>query len=395
MTGELTAGGTSPSTTRLLGIARALVVPVVLVVVLGVIAPMVLTEFRLNLLGKFLCFAILAIGVDLIWGYTGMLSLGHGVWFGLGGYALAMHLKLVAAADLGDPMPDFMTWSGLKELPALWAPFSNVYFALVAVVVLPAVVAFLLGLLVFRSRVKGAYFSIITQALALSVTILIIGQQGYTGGMNGLTSFSTLFGLPLVKPETQWLLYQVTVGALVVTYLLGRWVTHSPLGRLMIAIRDDEDRVRFAGYDVAKIKAGVFALSAAIAGVAGALFAPQVGIISPANMDIVPSIEFVLLVAVGGRGTLIGPIIGALLVGGARSALSENFPATWQYFYGLLFVGSVLFFPSGLVGFVRNPSVDLTLVRRLLGRPEGEVAATPVSMPGAPGAEAQGAGRAE
>lgn len=376
MTGDMTAGGTTPASTPLMGLARTLIVPVALILILGVVAPMVLSEFRLNLLGKFLCFAILAIGVDLIWGYTGMLSLGHGVWFGLGGYALAMHMKLIAAADLGDPIPDFMTWSGLKELPAFWAPFNNVYFALVAVVVLPAVLAFLLGLLVFRSRVKGAYFSIITQALALSLTILIIGQQGYTGGMNGLTSFSTLLGMPLVKPETQYLLYYVTVAILVLTYLLGRWVTQSPLGRLMVAIRDDEDRVRFAGYNVARIKAGVFALSAAIAGVAGALFAPQVGIISPANMDIVPSIEFVLLVAVGGRGTLIGPIIGALVVGGARSALSESFPATWQYFYGLLFVGAVLFFPSGIVGFIRKPSIDLTLVRRLLGREAIEAAST-------------------
>jgi urea transport system permease protein len=347
---------------------RSAIVPVLLVVLLGVVAPMLLSEFRLNLLGKFLCYAILAIGVDLIWGYTGMLSLGHGVWFGLGGYAIAMHMKIVAAADLGDPMPDFMTWSGLKELPTFWAPFTNVWFALGAVVVVPAVLAFFLGTLVFRSRVKGAYFSIITQALALSLSILFIGKQELTGGMNGLTSFSTLFGMPLVKPDTQWMLYQATVGALVVTYLLGRWVTHSPLGRLMIAIRDDEDRVRFAGYNVGAIKAGVFALSAAIAGVAGALFAPQVGIISPANMDIVPSIEFVLLVAVGGRGTLIGPIIGALVVGGARSALSENFPATWQYFYGLLFVGSVLLFPMGIVGFVKNPSLSLETLRRLIRR---------------------------
>lgn len=372
MTAETTAGALgapAPSMeSRGMGLLRSAIVPVLLVVLLGVVAPMVLSEFRLNLLGKLLCYAILAIGLDLIWGYTGMLSLGHGVWFGLGGYAIAMHMKIVAAAELGDPLPDFMTWSGLKELPAFWAPFSSIGFTLVAVVVVPGVLAFLLGALVFRSRVKGAYFSIITQALALSLSILFIGKQELTGGTNGLTSFSSLLGMPLVKPETQWMLYQATVGALVVTYLLGRWVTHSPLGRLMIAIRDDEDRVRFAGYNVGAIKAGVFAMSAAIAGVAGALFAPQVGIISPANMDIVPSIEFVLLVAVGGRGTLIGPILGALIVGGARSALSESFPATWQYFYGVLFVGSVLLFPMGIVGFVKNPSLSLEPLRRLLGR---------------------------
>lgn len=369
MTADTMGSGTpATSSDRAMGLLRSLLVPLVLIVVLGVIAPTVLSEFRLNLLGKFLCYAILAIGLDLIWGYTGMLSLGHGVWFGLGGYALAMHMKIVAAVDLGDPMPDFMTWSGVKALPLFWAPFTNVYFALVAVIVVPGILAFLLGLLVFRSRVKGAYFSIITQALALSLTILIIGQQGYTGGMNGLTSFSTLFGMPLVKPETQYTLYYVTVAALTLAYLFGRWITQSSLGRLMIAIRDDEERVRFAGYNVSAIKAGVFAISAMIAGIAGALFAPQVGIIAPANMDIVPSIEFVLLVAVGGRGTLIGPIIGALVVGGARSALSESFPATWQYFYGVLFVGSVLLFPMGIVGFVKNPRIDLEPLRAFLGR---------------------------
>ncbi|MFA7295587.1 MAG: urea ABC transporter permease subunit UrtC [Dehalococcoidia bacterium] len=329
---------------------RALMPALVLVVLLGFVAPMVLSDFRLNLLGKLMCYAILAIGVDLIWGYTGMLSLGHGVWFGLGGYALAMHMKIVAAADLGDPLPDFMTWTGLKVLPWFWAPFAHSWFALIAVVALPGLVAFLVGLLVFRSRVKGAYFSIITQALALSLSILLIGKQEYTGGMNGLTSFTTLYGLNLTSPATQHLLYYVTVAVLALTYLGARWVVTSPFGRLMIAIRDDEERVRFAGYNVGFVKALVFSLSAMTAGVAGALFATQVGIISPADVAIVPSIEFVLLVAVGGRATVIGPVIGALLVGGARSGLSENFPATWQYFYGVLFVGAVLLFPAGLVG---------------------------------------------
>lgn len=329
-----------------------------LVVGLGllVIAPSLLSEFRLNLLGKFLCYAILAIGIDLAWGYTGMLSLGHGVWFGIGGYALAMHMKIGAASELGDPLPDFMVWTGLTSLPWFWQPFEHAWVTLIVVLVAPALLAYLLGLLVFRSRIKGAYFSIITQALALSVSILIIGKQEFTGGTNGLTSFTSLLGNNLSRTETQQLLYYVTVATLVTAFLLARWITRSPFGRLMVAVRDDEERVRFAGHNVAVVKATVFALSALLAGVAGALYAPQVGIISPANIDIVPSIEFVLFVAVGGRGTVIGPIIGALLVGVARSSLSENFPDTWLYLYGALFIGAVVLFPGGVVGVLRQLS---------------------------------------
>lgn len=337
---------------------RAAAPVVILFVVIAVVAPAVLSDFRLNLLAKFLCYAILAIGIDLAWGYTGMLSLGHGVWFGLGGYSLAMYMKIIAARDLGDPLPDFMTWSGRTALPWFWQPFTHLSLAIPAIVIVPGVLAFLLGMLVFRSRVKGAYFSIITQALALSLTIFIIGNQDSTGGMNGLTSFSTLFGKPLVKPDTLLLLYYMTVGALAFTFLFATWITRSPLGRLMIAIRDDEDRVRFAGYNVTVIKSIVFAISAMMAGVAGALFAPQVGIIAPANMDIVPSIEFVLLVAVGGRATLLGPIVGALVVGYARSLLSENFPGTWQFLYGALFVSAVVLFPAGVVGTARKLSIE-------------------------------------
>ncbi len=328
--------------------------PLLIALAVLLLAPTVVSDFRLNLLGKFLCFAILAIGVDLAWGYTGMLSLGHGVWFGIGGYALAMHMKIAAAHDLGDALPDFMTWTGLKTLPWFWQPFQSPWVAIVVVLIAPGLLAFLLGLLVFRSRVKGAYFSIITQALALAVSIFIIGRQEYSGGTNGLTSFTSLFGMSLGKPETQRLLYYATVATLVGAYLFARWMTRSPFGRLMLAIRDDEDRVRFAGYNVGLVKAVVFAVAAGLTGIAGALYAPQVGIISPANIDIVPSIEFVLFVAVGGRGTLVGPILGALLVGGSRSALSENLPDTWLYLYGSLFVGAVVLFPGGVIGLLES-----------------------------------------
>jgi len=329
------------------------------------VAPATLSDFRLNLLAEFLTFAIVAIGLDLLWGYTGMLSLGQGVFFGLGGYAVAMYLKLEAA---GSQLPDFMTWSGLRRLPWFWAPFRYPWFALPAAVIVPGLLAFLLGFLIFRSRVKGVYFSIITQALALILSIFLVGQQAYTGGTNGLTNYTTMLGQYVVAPSTQHVLYVFTVFCLVGVYLLARFITRSRFGRLMRAIRDDENRVRFSGYDVVLIKSIVFAISAAMAGLAGALFVPQIGIISPANLGVVPSIEMTVWVAVGGRGTLVGPIVGALLVGAARNGLSEAFPDIWQFFLGALFVGSVLLFPTGLIGSLAR------LYRRLIPAADSEFA---------------------
>lgn len=340
--------------TRTRSYIRAVAPLIIAAVLLFVVFPAILSDFRLNLLGKFLTYAILAIGIDLMWGYTGMLSLGQGVWFGLGGYAMAMYLKLVSS---GDSIPDFMNWSGLEKLPWFWAPFKNVWFAIPAAMIVPGALAFVVGYAVFRSRVKGAYFSIVTQALALILSIFFVGQQQYTGGTNGLTNFTELWGMDLATDSTQHVLYYITSATLIVTFILATWITKSRFGRLMIAVRDDEDRVRFAGYNVGLVKAFVFAISAAMAGIAGALFVPQVGIISPANLGIVPSIEFVLLVAVGGRGTLTGAVLGAVIVSWARTTLSENYPDTWQYFYGALFVGAVVLFPAGLVGFV-NKLVD-------------------------------------
>ncbi len=323
-----------------------------------VVVPLVLSEFRLALLAKFLTFAIVALAIDLAWGYTGMLSLGHAVFFGVGAYALAMHMKLEAAKD---GLPDFMGWSGLRELPGFWVPFESGAFSLLMALMLPAVLAGILGLVMFRARVQGVYFSIMTQALALIATLLFVGQQPYTGGTNGMTNFSTLFGFPVIEPSTQMGLYAVTVIVLGLTYLALRFLTQSRAGAILVAVRDQENRLRFFGYDPAMIKVGVFALSAMITGLAGALFVPQVGIISPANMGIVPSIEMVIWVAVGGRGTLIGPIIGALVVNAAKSGLSESFPDFWQYFLGAIFIGSVVLFPDGIVGaFTRG-------IRRLKG----------------------------
>lgn len=350
---------------------------VIAAVLLFIVAPTILSDFRLNLLAKFLCYAILAVGIDLMWGYTGMLSLGHGVWFGLGGYAMAMFLKLEAS---GESLPDFMGWSGLQSLPWFWEPFRHAWFALPMALFVPGLLGFLLGYLIFRSRVKGAYFSIVTQALALIMGIFFVGQQQYTGGTNGITNYNTMFGMNLNNQSTQDILYDATAALLIVVMLVATWMTRSPFGRLMVAIRDDEDRVRFAGYNVAFIKALVFAVSSAIAGLAGALFVPQVGIISPANLGIVPSIEFVLLVAVGGRATIIGAVIGAVIVGWARSTLSEGYPDTWLYFYGALFVGAVVLFPAGIVGGWRRLQCEFTF--RVLGR--REPAAT---TPGTPASE--------
>src|SRR6476659_117485 len=261
-----------------------------------VVLPLVLSEFRLALLAKFLTFAIVALAIDLAWGYTGMLSLGHGVFFGLGAYALAMHMKLEAAKD---GLPDFMGWSGLRELPGFWVPFESGAFSLLMALMLPAVLAGILGLVMFRARVQGVYFSIMTQALALIATLLFVGQQPYTGGTNGMTNFSTLFGLPLIESSVQLGLYAATVIVLGLTYLALRLLTRSRAGAILVAIRDQESRLRFFGYDPAMVKLAVFVLSAAIAGIAGALFVPQVGIITPTNMGIVPSIEMVIWVAVG------------------------------------------------------------------------------------------------
>jgi urea transport system permease protein len=345
--------------------AREVVLVAGICLLMIVVLPLVLSEFRLALLAKFLTFAIVALAIDLAWGYTGMLSLGHGVFFGLGAYALAMHMKLDAAKD---GLPDFMGWSGLRELPGFWVPFESGAFALLMALVLPAVLAAVLGLVMFRARVQGVYFSIMTQAMALIATLLFVGQQPYTGGTNGMTNFSTLFGFPLIETSVQITLYAITVVLLGLTYLALRFLTRSRAGAILVAVRDQEDRLRFFGYDPATIKVGVFALSAMIAGMAGALFVPQVGIISPANMGIVPSIEMVIWVAVGGRGTLIGPIVGTLVVNSAKSGLSESFPDFWQYFLGAMFIGAVVLFPYGIVG-------ALAKVARRLKRAE------PMSVP--------------
>ncbi len=341
------------------------------VMLLLLLAPPFLSDFRLNLLGKFLTFALLALGLDLIWGYGGMLSLGQGLFFALGAYTTAMYLKLEAS---GSHLPDFMSWSGLESLPFFWQPFHSPIFALAAAILLPTCLAALIGYLVFRSRTRGVYFSIITQALTLIMSILFIGQQPYTGGTNGITDLSTVFGFSRTAQTTQTVIYLITVVCLGGAFLLCRWLTQSRFGRLLVAMRDDEDRVRFLGYDPVLLKTLVFALSAALAGLAGALFIPQVGIISPSAMGVVPSIEIVVWVAVGGRGTLAGAILGALLVSWGKSAFSETFPTIWQYFMGAMFISTVLLFPKGVLGYL---SVGAARLKAWLAQRRGPAPAQP------------------
>lgn len=309
--------------------------------------PLFLSDFRLNLLAKFLTYCIVAIAIDLIWGFGGMLSLGHGIFFGLGAYSMSMYLKLEASKG---SLPDFMIWSGLTELPFFWKPFQSFIFSLLSSLIFPAIVAGLIGYVVFRKRIRGVYFSILTQAMALIVSILLVGQQPYTGGTNGITNFDTILGFSLNNKNVQLVLYYITVICLLFSLLICDRLLKSRFGKILIAIMDMEDRVRFCGYDPAKFKTFAFALSAALSGMAGALFVTQVGIISPAMIGVIPSIEMVIWVATGGRATLYGAVAGALVVNSAKTYLSESFPDMWLYFQGLLFILVVLFMPKGIVG---------------------------------------------
>jgi urea transport system permease protein len=319
----------------------------VILLVSVIVLPAVLDPFRLNLLGKYLCYALVALGLDLLWGYAGQLSLGQSVFFGLGAYLFGMYLKLESS---GGKLPDFMSWSGLSELPVFWQPFASPVVAIVGAMLIPGVLGTALGYLLSRSRIVGVYFAIITQALAFIATTLFIGQQPFTGGTNGLTNFSTIFGQSLRDPEVQVRMFQVTALVLAACLAFTLWLSRSRFGRLLVALRDDEQRVRFSGYNPTLLRAIVFGLSAALAGLGGALFVPQVGIVNPDSLGIILGIQMVIWVAVGGRGTLVGAVVGAIVVNAAQTAVSEKLPDAWQYGIGALFIATVLLFPQGLVG---------------------------------------------
>lgn len=324
----------------------AWIVIAVAAVLLFALAPALLTPFRLSLLGKYLCYAIVAVGIGLAWGRGGMLVLGQGVFFGLGAYLMAMHLKL---ADAGPGRaPDFMYLYGSGEVPAWWEPLRSGPVTILAIFVLPAALAALLGLAIFSRRVRGAYFAILSQALAAAFAILLIGQQATTGGTNGLNGFRGFFGYNLNDPINQRMIYFFAATALLLLLLATWQLYRSRFGELLVAVRDSEERVRFLGYNPATVKLVAYAMAAFMAGIGGALFVPIVGIISPADVGIIPSIAFLTGVAIGGRSTLFGPAIGAIAVAMAQTSLSEQFPGFWTYFQGLLFVVVVAFLPNGL-----------------------------------------------
>ncbi len=330
--------------------------------------PGILPDVRLNQLGRFLALAIAALGIDLIWGYTGLLSLGHGVFFAIGGYAFAMHLKLQIPPTASSQLPEFMNLYGVTELPWFWQPFYSFPFSALAIVLIPAILGALLGYLVFRNRIRGVYFSILTQAATIVFFNFFNGQQKLINGTNGLTDFKTLFGATINDRDTQYIFYILTILFLAATYALCRWLTSGRFGRLLLAIRDDEIRLRFSGYNPTGYKVLVFAISAGLAGIAGALFTVQTGIISPKAMDIAFSIEMVIWVAVGGRATLSGAVLGTLLVNFGKSFLSEQFPEVWLFFQGALFLIVVTVLPDGLVGWLQHQGFDQ--IRTLFRRPK-------------------------
>jgi urea transport system permease protein len=327
--------------------------PWILIAAAALILPVILPPFRLNLLGRFLSLGIVALGVDLIWGYTGLLSLGQGIFFALGGYALGMHLSLNSLEP--GQLPEFFSLYGVNSLPAFWQPFSSPLFTLVAIWVIPALVAGILGFLVFRNRIKGVYFSILTQAALLVFFNFFNGQQKLINGTNGLkTDTAKVFGELVGSDAMQRNLFWLTVLLVIAAWLLCRWLTSGRFGDALVAIRDDEPRMRFTGYNPTAYKTLVFTVAGALAGISGALYTVQSGIISPQFMAVPFSIEMVIWVAVGGRGTLLGAVLGAVLINYAKSLISEQLPETWLFVQGALFLLVVTALPDGLVGWWRQ-----------------------------------------
>jgi urea transport system permease protein len=329
---------------------------IALAVLLLLVLPCSLNLFWINVVGKYLCFAFAALGLVLLWGKAGVLSLGQGLFFGLGGYCMAMFLKLEASDPVSTKIqttpgiPDFMDWNQITHLPAFWVPFKSLPFSLFAVLALPGLVAFVIGLAMFKRRVGGVYFAIITQALALIFSLAIDGNQGYTGGRNGITDLKTMWGWDIRTHHAQYILYFATALLLLAAIMALQWLLSGKMGRMLAAMREREDRVRFSGYDVSMFKVFIFSVAAMLSGIGGALFVLQVGFIAPSLVGIVPSIEMVIFAAVGGRASLFGAVYGALLVNAGKSLFSDSFPQAWLFCMGGLFIGVVVVFPNGLVG---------------------------------------------
>ncbi|HSV52108.1 MAG TPA: urea ABC transporter permease subunit UrtC [Burkholderiaceae bacterium] len=369
---------------------------VLLALLILVVFPLALDTFRLNLVGKYLTYGFVAVGLVMLWGWSGTLSLGQGVFFGLGGYCMAMFLKLEASDPITTKIqstpgiPDFMDWNQLTELPWFWLPFKSLPLTLLAVILVPTLLALIVSYAMFKRRVGGVYFAIITQAVALILTVLIIGQQGYTGGVNGMTDLKTVLGWDTRTDSAKLILYFLNAGLLLGAVLLCRWVQRGKLGTLLLAMRDKEDRVRFSGYDVAMFKVFAFCLAAALSAVGGAMFSLQVGFMSPSFVGIVPSIEMVIFAAVGGRMSLVGAVYGTLLVNFGKTYFSEAAPDIWLFLMAGLFISVVMAFPNGLAGLYEEKFKPWLQRRRaaLAAQKLSRVRAEPPAGPAAPSAPA-------
>jgi urea transport system permease protein len=315
-----------------------------------------MSDFAVALCAKIMCYAICALAMDLIWGYTGILSLGHGLFFALGGYAMGMYLmrQIGREGSYKSDLPDFMVFLDWKEVPWFWT-FSESFIAqMLLVVLVPGLIAFVFGFFAFRSRIKGVYFSIITQAMTYAAMLLFFRNETGFGGNNGFTDFKRILDIPIAQPSTRMVLFVITGMTLIGFYLMARWLVNTKFGRVLQAIRDAENRVMFCGYNPLAYKLAIWTLSAVMCGIAGALYVPQVGIINPSEMSAASGIEIAIWAAVGGRATLIGPIIGAFFVNGAKSWFTQVFPEFWLYFLGMLFILVTLFLPNGIVGGVKQ-----------------------------------------
>jgi urea transport system permease protein len=343
------------------GVLAALIVITVLAPLLNLVVPadsaFHLSDYAVALLGKIMCYAICALAMDLIWGYTGILSLGHGLFFALGGYAFGMYLMREIGTDgqYRSALPDFMVFLNWPALPWHWTFSSSFVFQAAMVVLVPGLLALVFGWFAFRSRIKGVYFSIITQALTFAAMLLFFRNETGFGGNNGFTDFKRILGVPLATPGMRMTLFVLTGLTLIGCYVFARWLVASKFGRVLQAIRDAETRVMFSGYDPVRYKLTIWVISAVMCAVAGALYVPQVGIINPSEMSPAAGIEMAIWAAVGGRGTLIGPILGAFFVNGAKSWFTVAFPEFWLYFLGALFIAVTLFLPNGLIGLLRRP----------------------------------------
>lgn len=351
----------------------------ILAAIIFVALPLLLDVFRLGLAGKYITYAFVAISLVLLWGNGGILSLGQGIFFGLGGYCMAMFLKLEASDPISTKIqttpgiPDFMDWNQITALPWFWEPFKSLPLTILAILIVPTLFAYIIGFAMFKRRVGGVYFAIITQAIALILSILIVGQQGYTGGVNGITDLKTLLGWDIRTDSAKYILYYVNGLLLFGCIFISRFILASKFGMLMLAMRDKEERVRFSGYDVSNFKIFIFCVAAVFSSIGGAMFTLQVGFMSPSFIGIVPSIEMVIFAAVGGRMSLVGAVYGTLLVNYGKTFFSETYPELWLFLMGGLFIAVVMFFPDGLAGVYQKYKNKIRFLRKFSNGPQTKV----------------------